>query len=85
MKYQPYVGSCFASFYPSMPILHQPLFVESKMPPIMVKTLVAIGALYSGRRKVSNECGRLHDLSQELWTRGSSELEMFVSVALMLA
>ncbi|KAH6711724.1 hypothetical protein BKA61DRAFT_611480 [Leptodontidium sp. MPI-SDFR-AT-0119] len=73
-----HVESYFSNFHPALPILHRPSFSQSETTPIMLKIMVAIGSLYSGRRKVSSDSVRLHQMSQDLWRSGSYELGILV-------
>ncbi|KAH8599092.1 hypothetical protein B0O99DRAFT_669084 [Bisporella sp. PMI_857] len=74
-----HVTSYFINFHPALPILHRPSVSPATTPTLMLKIIVAIGCLYSGRRKTSNDRDGLHQLSQELWKSGGEELERFVA------
>jgi hypothetical protein len=74
-----YMESYFINFHPALPILHQPSTSPGRTPPAMLKVIVAIGCLYKGRRKSSQDCENLRRLGQGLWRSGGYELEKFVS------
>ncbi|KAH6662353.1 hypothetical protein B0J14DRAFT_287961 [Halenospora varia] len=72
-----FMESYFTHFHPALPILHRTAVTPST-PPIMLRVVVAIGCLYAGRRKTTDDRDRFHQLSQDLWRSGGYELEALV-------
>lgn len=73
-----FMESYFTHFHPALPILHRTAVTPST-PPIMLRVVVAIGCLYAGRRKTTDDRDRFYQLSQDLWRSGGYELEALVS------